>query len=55
MVTDRLSSASMFLILMRLTVMKCEDSERVLYVTFLGIMFMLDFVAHFFHVNSTYA
>lgn len=55
MVTDRVTSASMFLILMRLTVKKCEDAERVYWVTFFGLMFIFDFVAHFFHVNSNYA
>lgn len=55
MIVDRISSAILMLILMRLTVVKCEDSERVLWVMFLGIMFMLDFVSHWFAVNSNYA
>lgn len=54
MVLDRLSTATMYLIMMRLAVKKTEDDVRVYYVMLFGVLFMVDFVSHFFHVNHAY-
>jgi len=47
MIVDRMSTASFFFILARLSYLKIEDEEtRNLYVTLYSGLFMSDFVAH---------
>jgi|JI9StandDraft_1071089.scaffolds.fasta_scaffold49404_1 hypothetical protein len=55
MVLDRLSTATMYLVMMRIAVIKTEDDVRVYYVMLFGLLFMIDFVSHFFHVNHSYS
>lgn len=55
MVIDRIATATMYLIMMRLAVIKTEDDIRVYYVMLFGFLFMVDFVSHFFHVSHVYA